>query len=154
MREYEIATVLNMGLEDGDPDALTEKIEGWIVAAGGKVARADNWGRRKLAYPIKKQQEGNYVFWYASLPSAAPAELEQQMRLNEDVLRFMITRAELPVQPEEEDAAEEEQGEGQSVDESGAAGEENADSGADAVESANSEPVSGENVGGDSAVVS
>ena len=139
MREYEIATVLKIGVEDGGLDALIERIEGWIVAAGGEVASLDNWGHRKLAYPIKKQQEGNYVFWYATLPSDAPSELERQMRLHEDILRFMVTRTEISPQLQEEDVMEEEQEEIQSDNESGATREGDADGSDAPVESINSE---------------
>ena len=153
MRDYEIATILNLDLDESGLAALTEAIEGWIVAAGGEVAARDNWGRRKLAYPITKRQEGHYVFWYAGLPPTAPAELERQMGLNEDVLRFMVTRAESPPPPEEEKVMEEEQVEGQSADESDASGEADADGHAAAEEPANSEPESSENEGAESAPV-
>jgi len=139
MRDYEIASILSLDLDESGLAALTERIASWIAAAGGEVASVDNWGRRKLAYPIKKQQEGHYVFWYASLPPAAPAEIERQMRLNEDVLRFMVVRAELPPPPEEEET-QEEQVEGESAEESDGAGEADTSSGSDAEESASHEP--------------
>ena len=139
MRDYEIASILSLNLDESGLAALTERIASWIAAAGGEVASVDNWGRRKLAYPIKKQREGHYVFWSASLPPAAPAEIERQMRLNEDVLRFMVVRAELPPPPEEEEVHEE-QGEGESAEESDGAGEADTSSGSDAEESASHEP--------------
>ena len=139
MRDYEIASILSVELDESGLAALTERIASWITAAGGEVASVDNWGRRKLAYPIKKQREGHYVFWSASLPPAAPAEIERQMRLNEDVLRFMVVRAELPPPPEEEEVHEE-QGEGESAEESDGAGEADTSSGSDAEESASHEP--------------
>ena len=150
MRDYEIATILNLDLDESGLAALTEAIEGWIVAAGGEVAVVDDWGRRKLAYPIMKQREGRYVFWYAVLPPTAPAELERQMNLNEDVLRFMVTRAEFPSPPEEE-GVEEEQRDGESADESDGTDQENADDDADVAESDNPEPESVENDGAESA---
>ena len=153
MRHYEIATIQKFGLDDSGLAALTEKIGVWIVTAGGEVAVVDDWGTRKLAYPIKKKQEGHYCFWYASLPPTAPAELERQMGLNEDVLRFMVTRAELPPPPEEEKVMEEEQVEGQSADESDASGEADVDGHGAAEEPANSEPESSENEGSESAPV-
>lgn len=117
MREYEIATILNTELDEASQVALTESIEGWIADSGGDIARVDNWGRRKLAYPIRRKYEGHYVFWYANLPPTAPAGLERQMRLSEDVIRFMITRSELIV-PSEEDVENVESVEGASDDES------------------------------------
>ncbi len=150
MRDYEIATILNLSLDESGLDALTKVIESWIVDAGGELASLNNLGRRKLAYPIKRQREGYYLFWYASLPSTAPAELERQMRLNEDVLRFMVTRAEFPSPPEEE-GVEEEQRDGESADESDGTDQENADDDADVAESDNPEPESVENDGAESA---
>ena len=151
MRDYEIATILKLDKDESGLAPLTETIESWIAGAGGEVASVDNWGRRKLAYPIKKQQEGHYVFWYASLPPTAPVELERQMRLNEDVLRFMVVRAELPSPPEEE--VEEEHGEDNSADESHAAAEADSETSADAEESANPGPDSAEKDGAESAPV-
>ena len=153
MRDYEIATILNLDLDESGLAALTEAIEGWIVAAGGEVAVVDNWGRRKLAYPIMKRQEGHYVFWYAGLPPTAPAELERQMSLNEDVLRFMVTRAESPPPPQEEKVIEEVQIEVKSVDENDTSDEIDADGSAAAKEPADPEPESTENEGDESAPV-
>jgi small subunit ribosomal protein S6 len=153
MRDYEIATILNLDLDESGLAALTEAIEGWIVAAGGEVAVVDDWGRRKLAYPIMKRQEGRYVFWYAVLPPTAPAELERQMSLNEDVLRFMVTRAEAPPPPKEEKVMEEGELEVQSVDESDTSDEIDADGSATAKDPANSEPESTENEGDESVPV-
>lgn len=152
MRHYEIATIQKFGLDDSGLAALTEMIESWIAAAGGEVVAVKNWGRRKLAYPIKKQQEGHYVFWYVDLPPTAPVELERQMRLNEDVLRFMVTRAELQPSPEEE-TIEEEQRQDDSADESDDAGEADTDDVTDSAELANPESESAENDGAASAPV-
>ncbi len=152
MRHYEIATIQKIELDDSDLAALTEMIESWIVEAGGEVVAVDNWGRRKLAYPIKKQQEGHYVFWYVNLPPAAPVELERHIRLNEDVLRFMVTRAELQPPPEEE-TIEEEQEHDDSADDTDYAGEEDTDDAIESAELADPESESTENDGAASAPV-
>ena len=89
-------------MDEASQASLIESIESWISDSGGDIARVDNWGRRKLAYPIRRNYEGHYVFWYAKLSPTAPAGLERQMRLSEDVIRFMITRSEFTV-PSEED---------------------------------------------------
>ena len=58
-----------------------------------------------MAYHIKKKREGYYISWYASLSPSGPAELEQQMRLNENILRFMIIKSDVPVQVEEKSSS-------------------------------------------------
>lgn len=159
MRYYEIATILKLDLDESSLSGITEKIESWIADAGGDVAARDNWGRRKLAYPINKQYEGHYVFWHASLPTTAVAELERQMRLNEEILRFMVIRTEiLPAKetemlPHEEEQAEAKQGKDESTHESDVAGGAHADSGSDLEELVNSEQISSEEEGAESGSV-
>ena len=63
-----------------------------MTAAGGQVVKTDIWGRRNLAYPIRKQNEGQYVLLEAQLESQATRDIERNLRLTEQVLRFQIIR--------------------------------------------------------------
>jgi small subunit ribosomal protein S6 len=94
MRNYEVGIVVH---PEVNPDALTalvEKIKGWIAETGGSVEKIDQWGKRRLAYPIRKQQDGQYLFLYADMPATATAALERNLRFHEQILRFAIVRPE------------------------------------------------------------
>jgi small subunit ribosomal protein S6 len=91
MRNYEIAYIADPDLDETSLTALDEKIKGWVEAAGGSVVKVDRWGKRRLAYTIKKRRDGHYVFVQVALPSQAGAVVERNLRLTEQILRFMIT---------------------------------------------------------------
>jgi small subunit ribosomal protein S6 len=95
MRNYEVGLIFH---PETNPETLNElltKIKGWIVEAGGTVAKVDLWGRRRMAYTIRKQHDGLYAFLYAEMPAASVAStLERNLRLTESILRFAIVRAE------------------------------------------------------------
>lgn len=91
MRNYEIAYIADPDLDEQALAALEEKVKGWVTAAGGQVMKIDRWGRRRLAYPIRKRSDGFYVILEAQLPSRASMPLERDLRLSEQILRYMIT---------------------------------------------------------------
>lgn len=90
MRKYEVTFIAHPDLDGEAFKALNEQVQGWISNAGGKIEKTDVWGKRKLAYPIKKQAEGQYVLLHAEMDPASCAELERQFRLQESVMRFLI----------------------------------------------------------------
>ncbi|WP_208437506.1 30S ribosomal protein S6 [Bartonella taylorii] len=75
-------------------DELVNVYKGVIEAHGGKVGRVENWGLRSLAYRIRKNRKAYYVLVNIDAPAAAIAEVERQMRINEDILRYMTIRVE------------------------------------------------------------
>jgi small subunit ribosomal protein S6 len=93
MRNYEVAYIADPDLDEQALASLEEKISSWIQTAGGKTLQVDRWGRRRLAYPIRKRSDGFYVFLTAELPTTATAALERDLRLQESVLRFLVTSA-------------------------------------------------------------
>lgn len=93
MRNYEIAIVLHPDLEI-DIESATSKVEKIIELAKGKVTKKDNWGKRKLAYPIKKQDWGIYVFYNVQLDPSAVAQIENTLRITEEVMRYLIVSLE------------------------------------------------------------
>ena len=92
-RPYEVTFVVRPDIDETAFTTVVDKVKGWITAAGGVVTQANIWGRRRLAYPIKKLTEGQYVLLLADLPTQALAGLERDLRLSEEVLRFLLVRA-------------------------------------------------------------
>lgn len=93
MRNYEIALVVRPDIDDEAVAGLLDKLKGWVSGAGGSTGDVERWGKRRLAYPIRKQQEGQYLFVPATMPPTAAAEVERNLRLNEQLLRYMLTVA-------------------------------------------------------------
>lgn len=90
MRKYEITYIVHPDLDSEAFKSLNTLVEGWVKDAGGTIEKADIWGKRKLAYPIKKQGEGQYVLLHTEMEPTTCAELERQFRLQEPVMRFLI----------------------------------------------------------------
>ncbi len=91
MRKYELVCVVHPDLDEAAFNAVIEKVKGWITETSGSVDKVDIWGRKRLAYIIKKQREGQYVLFNVSLEPAATAILDQNLRFLEPVLRYMLT---------------------------------------------------------------
>ena len=90
MRSYEVIYIVHPDLDENALQGVNERVQGWISAAGGTVDRVDNWGKRRMAYSIRKQREGQYVYMEAQFAPAFSAELERNMRLLEPVMRYSI----------------------------------------------------------------
>ena len=87
MNNYELMVIVHPDL---DEEASSQALEDWIVKSGGSIEKIDNWGKRRLAYEIQKQNEGVYFLHYISMPSEAVADLEKNLRILEPVMRFLI----------------------------------------------------------------
>lgn len=94
MRNYEVVVIAQPDLDEAALTGLVDKVKGWITDAGGSVEKVDQWGKRRMAYSIRKQREGQYVLVFAQMQPAFTAELERNLRLVESVLRFMISAVE------------------------------------------------------------
>ncbi len=92
MRKYELALIVDPNLDEQAFQATVDKIQGWITGAGGVVEKVDVWGKRTLAYPIRKQREGQYVFLKTQMDGAFCAQLERNLRLTEPVMRYLLVR--------------------------------------------------------------
>ena len=92
MRQYELGLVLHPEVEQADVTEAVDKVGQVIEAGGGEVTSVDVWGRRALAYPIRKQTEGTYVFLQAQLDPGTILELERNLKLDEEVLRYLLLR--------------------------------------------------------------
>ncbi|HSX16659.1 MAG TPA: 30S ribosomal protein S6 [Patescibacteria group bacterium] len=94
MNQYEIAVLYHPDLEI-DLDKPTAKVEKIFTDNKGKVVNADNWGKRKLAYPIKKNESAVYVIYTVELPAEAVRKVEGILNITDEVIRFLITRPDL-----------------------------------------------------------
>ena len=92
MNKYELAVVLSAKIEDDERAAAIEKIKELIARLGGTVTDVDEWGKKRLAYEIQKMREGFYYFIHFDADSQLPAQLEERMRIAENVLRYLIVR--------------------------------------------------------------
>jgi len=93
-RDYEVTFVVRPQTEEEGLKNVIEKVRGWISADQGQVIKVDQWGRRRLAYPIEKQREGFYVYMQVQLDPASVKTLERNLQLSEDILRYLIVRVE------------------------------------------------------------
>ena len=91
MREYELVFIVHPDLDDTALKDVVEKVSGWITEAGGTVSKVDLWGKRKMAYAIRKQKEGQYVLFNTQMDPAFVATLERNLRFLEPVMRFLFT---------------------------------------------------------------
>jgi small subunit ribosomal protein S6 len=101
MAKYELMVIYDPFLEEADQSALIEKTQEQVKRRGGSLANVDTWGKRRLAYPIAKKHEGYYVLFAFEAPGEGPAlhELERTLRLDEKVMRVMLTRVPKPKKP-------------------------------------------------------
>ena len=86
---YEHVFLARQDVSAQQVEQLVEQFKGLIETGGGSVGKIENWGLRSLAYRIKKNRKAHYTLMNIEAPHAAVAEMERQMGLNEDVLRFM-----------------------------------------------------------------
>jgi small subunit ribosomal protein S6 len=91
MRKYELVCIVHPDLDENAFKGVVEKMNSWITDAGGNVDKVDIWGRRRMSYVIRKQREGQYVLLNVTMPPAATAELERNIRFQESILRSMLT---------------------------------------------------------------
>ncbi len=92
MNHYELLFVLKPTLTDEENKAQIEKIIGSIIAQDATIVATDDMGMRKLAYPVEKNERGYYTVAYFQAPGVAIAEIERQLRINEDILKFMTVK--------------------------------------------------------------
>ena len=92
MNKYELALVVSAKIEDDARAALVEKAQEYVKRAGGVVSEVEDWGKKKLAYEVQKQTEGFYYFIHFEAETNVPALVEQDVRIMDNVLRFLCVR--------------------------------------------------------------
>jgi small subunit ribosomal protein S6 len=94
MNQYEIAVLYHPDLEI-DLGKASKRVEKILSDNGGAITNTDNWGKRKLAYPIKKNEHAVYVFYTVEIPALSVKKVESTLNITDEVLRFLITRPDL-----------------------------------------------------------
>lgn len=94
MNQYEVAVLYHPDLEV-DLTKAEDRVTKIFTDNGGKVVNTDNWGKRKLTYPIKKNEHAVYVFYTVELPGASVKKVEATLNITDEVIRFLITRPDL-----------------------------------------------------------
>lgn len=102
MREYELTVLLHPDLEI-DLDPTLKKVRDIVTANGGKITSEDQWGKKKLAYRINKEDFAVYVYFDVELPSEAVAKVDATLNITDEVLRHLL----VSVDPKARLAAEE-----------------------------------------------
>ena len=91
---YELMYIVRPTLDEQALVAVHGRVDKYIAAAGGEIAKREDWGKRRLAYPIAKFTEGFYSVLQIKLAPTAVRELERNLQLTEEVLRYLATRVE------------------------------------------------------------
>jgi small subunit ribosomal protein S6 len=94
MNQYEIAVLYHPDLEV-DLSKAEERVTKIFTGNGGKVTATDNWGKKKLAYPIKGQDHAVYVFYTAEMPGEGVKKVESTLNITDEVIRYLIVRPDL-----------------------------------------------------------
>ena len=89
---YENIFIARQDISTTQVEALTETFANLVAENGGKVEKREYWGLRNLSYRMKKNRKGHYMLFNLDAPPAAVSELERNMRINEDVLRYLTIR--------------------------------------------------------------
>jgi small subunit ribosomal protein S6 len=91
MRNYEVVLIIHPDLDEAALTGIVDKVKGWITDGGGVVDKADVWGKRRMAYVVRKQREGQYVYLETQMKPTFSSELERNLRLTESIMRFLVT---------------------------------------------------------------
>ena len=91
MRKYELVCIVQPELDETAFKGVVDRVSSWVTDTGGSVDKVDVWGRRKLAYIIHKQREGQYVLMNITLDPKSTGALERNIRYLEPVMRHMLS---------------------------------------------------------------
>jgi small subunit ribosomal protein S6 len=106
LRHYETTFILFTDIDESDKNTILERVQKIIEDAGGETLRVDEWGQRKLAYELKKQGRGYYIYIRYTCPGATIEELETLLRQREEVIRFLTIKVDVAFEKEQEEARE------------------------------------------------
>ena len=90
MNKYELGIIIKPGLDEEGYKSELERVSGIVSRFGGVIEKIDEWGKRRMAYPIDKINEGHYCFISFTASSEVPAEIESRIRILENIMRFLL----------------------------------------------------------------
>ena len=96
MNEYELLYIVSPRVPADDVANAIERVNALVTAQGGEVLSVDNWGRRRLAYPIRQYFEGTYVLITLKMPPTGAVAIEAGLRLSEEVIRHLLIAGIIP----------------------------------------------------------
>ena len=94
MRDYELVIIVSPDVAEEDIPGTIDKVSEFVTSHGGEITEVDRWGKRRLAYPINRFREGNYVLSRFKLEPGTTAELEASLQISETILRHLLVRME------------------------------------------------------------
>ena len=92
IREYEVVMILSPEATEEEITATIERVDGLITGGGGTVGEHNNWGLKRLAFPVQKFREGNYFLVKFSMDSSAVTEFNRSLKASEEIIRFLVTK--------------------------------------------------------------
>ena len=92
MSKYELAVVVSAKIEDDERAAVVDKCKALIERFGGTVTNVDDWGKKRMAYEVQKTKDAFYYFIQFDAETSAPVEIENRIRIMDNVLRFLIVK--------------------------------------------------------------
>ena len=92
MNKYELALAVSAKIEDDERAATIDKVKAYVERFGGQITNIDEWGKRRLAYEVQHMKEAFYYFIQFEAESSVPAEVEDNIRIMENIVRFLCVR--------------------------------------------------------------
>jgi small subunit ribosomal protein S6 len=91
-RTYEILFIADPNLGEPEVDALTAQVQGFVEQAGGKLQKVEKWGKKRLAYDVRRHREGSYVLVVAEGGGGLIKEVERRLKVTDGIIRFLTVR--------------------------------------------------------------
>ncbi|WP_455243595.1 30S ribosomal protein S6 [Petrachloros mirabilis] len=109
MEHYESLFIIRPSITDEETNALIDKMKAVAEKTGAQFIKSENWGRKKLAYEVRRERKGTYVYFYFKAPNNTVGELERSYRLEDNIIKFLTVHLEKELVPRRaaEPAAEE-----------------------------------------------
>ena len=92
MQEYELTVLVHPDRQEADLEKALTVVRDLVTTNGGKVVKEDNWGKKKLAYKVAKQDFATYVLMDVELPAPAPIKISNALNISEDVIRYLLVK--------------------------------------------------------------
>ena len=99
MELYESLFIIRPSVSDEETNALIEKMKGVADRTGAQFIKSENWGRKKLAYEVRRERKGTYAYFYFKAPNNTVGELEHAYRLEDNIIKFLTVHLEKELVP-------------------------------------------------------